>query len=118
LAAITLGLVLTSCGLLKSDPPGGISRAEAEAIALSQYGGSVLSAEAKGLNEAVAGDPNPGPPRSTAVWAVVLEGSWSGSCPLLADGTAGGCAAYDRATVVLDFRTGQFIMAQLTGGAP
>ena len=120
-AAGVLGAILVACSGSASvaTPGAGLTKAQAVAAAQKALPGSTGVVDAR-VGRMADFDPNQGfTAADRLVWAVVLSGSFPGSCgpAPLPGATMHPCPPPARtATVILDFRTGEFLVASMTGG--
>jgi hypothetical protein len=119
LLLLTMQLIACGSGAMGPSPvptPSGLSREQAIAAAQRAYpSDGVISADAGTIDRF---EPDQARyPGNHLVWAVVVSGQFAGACgPALLPGwTPHPCASpATRATVIVDFVTGQFIMASFT----
>ena len=119
LVSILLGLCLTACGVLTN----GISRQDAITAARQNVSGqvsAVVSASSGPLGSFIGPGTLPEEPRDHLVWAVVFRGTFPpASCgPVPPPGQLPHCPPdAHTALVVLDYKTGEFILASLPADA-
>jgi hypothetical protein len=116
--ATLVGYHVPGQGFVPLEASSAVGRERAIEIALAEAapGTSVVSATSGTLGR--IGDPNvlPDEPRDREVWAVVLRGQFSGSCPMPATGDPVCPPDATSMLVVLDFHTGAFVYS--TAPAP